>query len=81
MMLRFPDNLTISAQDMEILRWFYIERNSHNQIAQWLHRSPKWVEVRIRILREALAMNGVQLPVANHRRPKLSPNLPETAVA
>lgn len=80
-MLSFPSHLTISPDDQELLTWFYCDRWSHNQIAQWLQRSPRWVEDRLRILREALAMNGMHLPVTKHRRPRLSADLPETAVA
>jgi predicted DNA-binding protein YlxM (UPF0122 family) len=74
-------DMILDEKQRELLRWYFVDRHSIAEIAEWRFCSKPLIENELKVLRAVFRSHGQELPRYNHGRPRVSPNLPETAVA
>jgi predicted DNA-binding protein YlxM (UPF0122 family) len=73
--------MILTTKQQELVQWYYLDRRTMSEIAELWRTSQAAVNHQLVTLRAVFASHGKELPRYNRGRPRVAPNLPETAVA
>jgi predicted DNA-binding protein YlxM (UPF0122 family) len=72
--------MILTQRQQELAQWYYVDKRTISEIADLVHSSYCQISTELTILRAVFASHGKELPKYNRGRPRLTPNLPDTAV-
>ena len=72
--------MILTTKQQELVQWYYLDGRTMSEIAELWRTSPSAVNHQLVTLRAVFASHGQELPRYNKGRPRVSPNLAETAV-